>query len=30
VLASYLLGTSYVIGLTTLYDRVVRWQAARR
>lgn len=30
VLASYLLGTSYLIALTGLYHRVVRWQAARR
>jgi undecaprenyl-diphosphatase len=30
VLASYLLGTSYLIGLTGLYRRVVLWQAARR
>ena len=30
VLASYLLGTSYVIGLTGLYDRVQQWLAARR
>ncbi len=30
VLASYLLGTSYLIGLTGLYRRVVRGQAARR
>lgn len=30
VLASYLLGTSYLIGLIRLYQRVVRWQAERR
>ncbi len=30
VLASYLLGTSYLIGLTGLYHRIVQWQAARR
>ncbi len=30
VLASYLLGTSYLIGLTGLYRRVVQWQATRR
>ena len=30
VLASYLLGTSYLIGLTALYHRAQRWQDARR
>jgi len=30
VLASYLLGTSYLIGLTALYQRAQRWQDARR
>lgn len=30
VLASYLLGTSYLIGLTSLYRRVVQWRASRR
>ncbi len=30
VLASYLLGTSYLIGLTGLYRRVVQWQTTRR
>ena len=30
VLASYFLGTSYLIGLTALYQRAQRWQAARR